>query len=760
MVPVGMLRKWCVVLVRLPIIMKRKKRKVLEMPEMEAEMLRPKLTRKIKERKQNGRGDPEENEKTLVKPPPKVQNDDYKSVIKTELEKEVMKGINGRRPQEETKKVQVRNKIREKAEWGKDFKDVSKAQYVPKRRRHQNRNATSQTIKVFGRKPNMLHPTTEGTAKPKTGTMKATTRKPASLENFPSGDCMAKYCSCKSTATMMLLKDDSKMHPTPEMLTCFYVEHKILYEQLQTYIDVKFELKDGYSMTLLKRSDLSQDSTLNDPLKVLCNSKLAVAFSVMDECFVPVMDERSGVNVIHNVVYNCGSNFTRLNFSGFCTAILERSGELIAAASIRIHGHQLAEMPFIGTRNMYRRQGMCRRLLDGIEDGDDRGGPTVQQAHPQGQCGGICKKNLMACVTPTASRHPKYLRDLRVSSQNKINALGSPCIRRAVIPAILNFLINMDQSFGSSLLKNQERSYENMNDKPVECITVVNDDEEQKPAARHESEKPATSVQVLEVTDACDSEVRSSDDSEHKVVALVNDDITMVKTSPLTSKDVPKIEFDLNLHPVATDIDIQPIDDDDAILRDPKVCKNSFELSDSRTQVDCCKMKEGSFETTTPPSTGSTPFQSLVANEDFQHILRVQNTNVDGKQKIMFAMTSIKGIGRRFANIVCKKADVDMNKRAGELSNAEIDNLMTIVANPRQFKIPDWFLNRKKDYKDGKYSQVTSNALDMKLRDDLERLKKIRNHRGLRHYWGLRVRGQHTKTTGRRGKTVGVSKKR
>lgn len=64
--------------------------------------------------------------------------------------------------------------------------------------------------------------------------------------------------------------------------------------------------------------------------------------------------------------------------------------------------------------------------------------------------------------------------------------------------------------------------------------------------------------------------------------------------------------------------------------------------------------------------------------------------------------------------------------RAGELSNAEIDNLMTIVANPRQFKIPDWFLNRKKDYKDGKYSQVTSNALDMKLRDDLERLKKIR----------------------------------
>ena len=103
---------------------------------------------------------------------------------------------------------------------------------------------------------------------------------------------------------------------------------------------------------------------------------------------------------------------------------------------------------------------------------------------------------------------------------------------------------------------------------------------------------------------------------------------------------------------------------------------------------------------------------------------------------------------------------IDDLLRAGELSAQELENLMFIVANPRQFKILDWFLNRKKDYKDGRYSQVVSNALDMKLRDDLERLKKIRNHRGLRHYWGLRVRGQHTKTTGRRGRTVGVSKKR
>ena len=86
---------------------------------------------------------------------------------------------------------------------------------------------------------------------------------------------------------------------------------------------------------------------------------------------------------------------------------------------------------------------------------------------------------------------------------------------------------------------------------------------------------------------------------------------------------------------------------------------------------------------------------------------------------------------------------------AGELNSDELERLVTaIIQNPTQFKIPTWFLNRQKDIIDGKNSQILSNGVDSKLRDDLERLKKIRAHRGLRHFWGLRVRGQHTKTTG------------
>ena len=63
--------------------------------------------------------------------------------------------------------------------------------------------------------------------------------------------------------------------------------------------------------------------------------------------------------------------------------------------------------------------------------------------------------------------------------------------------------------------------------------------------------------------------------------------------------------------------------------------------------------------------TSLTSTTALVSGEksNFQFILRLLNTNVDGRQKIMYALTKIKGVGRRYSNLVCKKADVDLNKR-------------------------------------------------------------------------------------------------
>ncbi|XP_076955987.1 increased DNA methylation 1-like [Bidens hawaiensis] len=206
------------------------------------------------------------------------------------------------------------------------------------------------------------------------------------MQMLPQGDWHCPNCACKYCERVGRYSTKTSGRFENSLLTCRLCEKKYhksccpdtldmctdsndlsfrfcerkcreVYNHLQKILWVKHELDSGFSWYLIRRSDPLPES----------NSKLAVALSVMDECFLPIIDSRSGISLIHNVVYNCGSNFSRLNYSGFFTAILDKGDEMICAASIRIHGTQLAEMPFIGTRHSYRRQGMCRRLLNAIE---------------------------------------------------------------------------------------------------------------------------------------------------------------------------------------------------------------------------------------------------------------------------------------------------------------------------------------------------------------------------------------------------------
>mmetsp|Transcript_10001 Transcript_10001/g.10314 ORF Transcript_10001/g.10314 Transcript_10001/m.10314 type:complete len:156 (-) Transcript_10001:134-601(-) len=154
----------------------------------------------------------------------------------------------------------------------------------------------------------------------------------------------------------------------------------------------------------------------------------------------------------------------------------------------------------------------------------------------------------------------------------------------------------------------------------------------------------------------------------------------------------------------------------------------------------------------------STSRIQIKQEKDFRFILRIFNTNVDGKQKIPYAIRNIRGIGRRFSLLIVHKAGLDPNARAGDLSEEQIEKIVDICNNPLNHGIPQWFLNRKRDPKEGNWTQQIANGIDTKLRDDLEKMKRMRLHKGLRHYFGLRVRGQHTCSTGRRGKTVGVSR--
>jgi len=147
--------------------------------------------------------------------------------------------------------------------------------------------------------------------------------------------------------------------------------------------------------------------------------------------------------------------------------------------------------------------------------------------------------------------------------------------------------------------------------------------------------------------------------------------------------------------------------------------------------------------------------------ENYRHIVRVANVDVPGNKQTKVALTKIKGIGINFAEIICRIAGVDSQKKAGNLEDEEIKKLNEVTNNPGQHSIPSWLFNRRKDYESGEDNHILTGALNFVKDNDLKRLKKIKTLRGLRHQKNLPVRGQRTRSNFRRskGKVVGVKKK-
>ncbi|KAG0485194.1 hypothetical protein HPP92_009273 [Vanilla planifolia] len=143
-----------------------------------------------------------------------------------------------------------------------------------------------------------------------------------------------------------------------------------VYVGLHSAIGATNYINDGFSWSILKcnHDDQIVNSAQNTAFMVECNTKLAIALSIMEKSFLPMLDPRTGNNIIPLVLYNWGSNFGRVNYQGFYTVVLEKDDELISVASIRVHGDTFAEMPLIATCHELRRKGMCRRLMHVIEE--------------------------------------------------------------------------------------------------------------------------------------------------------------------------------------------------------------------------------------------------------------------------------------------------------------------------------------------------------------------------------------------------------
>ncbi|MGB9959589.1 MAG: 30S ribosomal protein S13 [Candidatus Bathyarchaeales archaeon] len=146
-------------------------------------------------------------------------------------------------------------------------------------------------------------------------------------------------------------------------------------------------------------------------------------------------------------------------------------------------------------------------------------------------------------------------------------------------------------------------------------------------------------------------------------------------------------------------------------------------------------------------------------SREFRHILRITDTDVDGTLKAPYALRKIKGISINLANAILKKAGVDPHIRAGFLTEAEVTKIEEIIKDPVKYGLPEWLLNRRKDLENGKNTHLISADLILRTKMDIDQMKELKSWRGYRHAYGLKVRGQRTRTTGRAGKALGVKKK-
>ena len=146
-------------------------------------------------------------------------------------------------------------------------------------------------------------------------------------------------------------------------------------------------------------------------------------------------------------------------------------------------------------------------------------------------------------------------------------------------------------------------------------------------------------------------------------------------------------------------------------------------------------------------------------SQEFRHMLRIEGSDVAGTLKTVYALMEIKGIGMSLSNAILRKANVNPDLRVGFLTESDVTKIEEIIEDPTKYNIPTWLFNRRKDAESGKDIHLTTSELVLKTKNDIEQQKEIRSWRGYRHAYGLKVRGQHTKTTGRAGKALGVKKK-
>ncbi|HDI03176.1 MAG TPA: 30S ribosomal protein S13 [Candidatus Pacearchaeota archaeon] len=140
-----------------------------------------------------------------------------------------------------------------------------------------------------------------------------------------------------------------------------------------------------------------------------------------------------------------------------------------------------------------------------------------------------------------------------------------------------------------------------------------------------------------------------------------------------------------------------------------------------------------------------------------EEVVRIAATDIPARLSVYAGLTKIKGISWSVSNAICNILNIEKNKRLKELSEEEIEKIEKFLKKP---ELPSWLMNRRKDRETGEDKHLITTDLELAKEFDIRRLKKIKCYRGVRHALGLPVRGQRTRSHFRKGKTVGVIRKK
>ncbi len=125
---------------------------------------------------------------------------------------------------------------------------------------------------------------------------------------------------------------------------------------------------------------------------------------------------------------------------------------------------------------------------------------------------------------------------------------------------------------------------------------------------------------------------------------------------------------------------------------------------------------------------------------------------------MLVGLTQIRGVGYMFAKAILDVLKINHNQSVGNLSDEQVSLIENTIKNPLSSNFPPWFLNRRKDIETGDDKHLLTSEIEFTVRNDIEREKTVGSWRGYRHMYGLKVRGQRTRCTGRKGGAVGVAK--